>query len=328
MPKVQKQKKTSAPPTKRNLSEDLSEQLVKNAMLLSSAERMAHLGSWELDLHPQQDAEPLQSSDEMYRIFGFKPRDPKIKTNHFAARIHPDDMQRVTDAFHKAIKKRKSHEVVHRIIRPDGTIRIVREKAEIIFNKSRKPVRLIGICQDITEQKQIEQELMEKEEILAVAQQIGRIGSWHMHIDEHSDIYESTLNCSKAACELFGRKNSQMKAKVFFNMVHPDDRKLVNDMLTKAIKHHQPIDVEHRLKTTKGGVRYVRQRANTIVDDAGKPMRIIGTVQDITESVQSRQALADRAQELERMNKIMVNRELRMIELKQEIADLKAQLRT
>lgn len=318
--------KKQKPTIKRNQAAHLSSQLAQKARLLESAERIAHLGSWEFELlHEDLSKNPLRWSDEVFRIFGYQAGEIKVSLDNFFKAVHPEDRERVRQNVAKMIKQRVPRDIVHRIVLPDATVRIVRERSDIIFDKSKKPLRMIGICQDITEQTRTEMELKEKEEILSAAQTIGRIGSWHMDIEETENIFDNTMHCSQAACDLFGKKNGRMKAKLFFSSVHPEDHELITNMLNKAIRGHTSLDIEHRIKTKDGSVRYVKQRLKTIQNNSGQPARVIGTVQDITDFVHITQKLASRAVELEMLNKSMINRELKMIELKKEIAELKKQ---
>lgn len=294
--------------------------------LLKQAIRMAQLGSWELDLgNPDFEKNIGRWSPEVYRIFGFQPGKVKITAKRFYDSVHPDDRERLTEALQAALRKKKAFTVVHRIIRPDGEIRVLREQADALRDTNGKAIRLSGICQDITDQKRIETQLHEKEQILAAAQMIAHIGSWHMEM-RSPELFDNPLTCSETACTIFGRKHRPMTASAFLRFIYPDDRELVKNVFTALYHDQTPFDIQHRIKHPNGQIRYVRHRAQCMLDENGKPARIIGTVQDVTELVENHEMLARRAHELEILNKSMINRELKMIELKKTISRLKARL--
>ena len=125
---------------------------------LSEAQRIAHLGNWELDLTRNQ----LTWSDEIYRIFGMEPQQFGANYEAFLEAIHPDDRDEVNEQYKNAIEKRLPYDIEHRIVRrDDGRVRWVHERCEYIYNSKGEVVHCNGTVQDITERKQLESELRE-----------------------------------------------------------------------------------------------------------------------------------------------------------------------
>lgn len=122
---------------------------------LADAQRLARLGSWEWDFK----TDTVIWSDELYRIFGLHPNEFKSTYEDYLERIHPDDRAK-TDALIKAALETNSS-FVHekRIVRPDGSVRVLYSSGEIIFDEEKRPARMVGCAQDITERKEIEQKL-------------------------------------------------------------------------------------------------------------------------------------------------------------------------
>src|SRR5690606_11479233 len=114
------------------------------------------LGSWELDLIDldQPVRNPLRWSDEAYRIFGHQPGAVAMTSERFLAAVHPDDRASVVDAIARAIDAGVSYSFDHRIVRPDGTVRVVQQRSEIIRNAAGRPVRIYATTQDITEERE------------------------------------------------------------------------------------------------------------------------------------------------------------------------------
>ncbi len=139
--------------TERKLAE---EKLKKNEANLLTAQRIAHVGSWEFDVRSQK----LSWSQEKFRIFGLDPSQPEPTYFQLIEMIHPDDRAIFEQAVNQAIAAGTSYEIVFRIQRPNGQIRHIETKGEAIFNDSGQIIQLFGTVVDITERKQAEQETL------------------------------------------------------------------------------------------------------------------------------------------------------------------------
>ena len=126
---------------------------------LANAQRIAHLGSWDLDLVRQQ----LHWSDEHYRILGFSPKAFEPTVEIFLNSVHPDDQQRLKELLDAASFHNQPFSTDFRIILPDNQERIVQGSCETIQEPSGRIIRLIGTIQDISKQKRIEKALLESE---------------------------------------------------------------------------------------------------------------------------------------------------------------------
>jgi signal transduction histidine kinase/CheY-like chemotaxis protein len=131
------------------------EELRRSEQGLAEAQRMAHLGNWELDLISNE----LIWSDEIYRIFEIDKDKFAATYEAFLNAIHPEDRDRVNNAYTESLKNRKPYEIEHRLQMPDGRIKYVNEKCETYFGEDGKPLRSIGTVHDITERKRVEDEL-------------------------------------------------------------------------------------------------------------------------------------------------------------------------
>lgn len=137
--------------------------LKRNETILKQAGIMANLGAWETEfIHPDNFSKnPLHWSDQVFRIFGFNPGSVPITTELFYDHVHPDDRKAVRDALARAILDKKPYTIEHRILRDDGIERKVVEHAEVSYDMSGEPIRIIGAVQDITERKLEEERLHE-----------------------------------------------------------------------------------------------------------------------------------------------------------------------
>jgi PAS domain S-box-containing protein len=148
--------------------EQRTQELYKEKLQLAEAQHLAHIGNWEWDVTGNR----ITWSDELFRIYGYEPQsfDPSFRI--FIERIHPEDRPIVEDILEDAFKRCKTFDYYHRIVRPDGAIRVIHARGEAIAYRDKRLVRLLGTAQDVTEIKRAEDErrknqdeIREKEEL-------------------------------------------------------------------------------------------------------------------------------------------------------------------
>ncbi|MDG3005719.1 PAS domain S-box protein [Paludisphaera mucosa] len=134
------------------------ERLRYRERMLAQSQAMAHVGSWELDLDDREDLarNALRWSDECCRIFGYEPGQVRVDNDLFLKSVHPDDRDPIAAAMRAMIATGDPYEIEHRITLPDGSERIVHEWAEILADPDGLSSRVVGTCQDVTEQRQVE----------------------------------------------------------------------------------------------------------------------------------------------------------------------------
>lgn len=125
---------------------------------LREAQRIAQIGSWELDLVSNK----LIWSDEIYRIFEIDQKAFGASYDAFLQAVHPEDRAMVDKAYTYSVKSRTPYEIVHRLLMPDGRIKFVQERCETFYDSDGNPIRSVGTVQDITERKKAEEKLKEE----------------------------------------------------------------------------------------------------------------------------------------------------------------------
>jgi len=132
---------------------------------LAEAQSIAHLGSWDWDIETGK----YTWSAEMFRIFGYEPDSFSPNYDTFNA-VHPDDKEKVSNAVEKAMHRNSpAYDLEYRIIRPDGTERIVHDKGVVYHNDvDGHPVRMIGTVLDITERTLVQRALIQNEKMSSV----------------------------------------------------------------------------------------------------------------------------------------------------------------
>ena len=122
---------------------------------LREAQRLARVGSWELDLPSGR----LLWSDELYHIFERDPAAAPATYEMFLEAVHPEDRDRVNQAYLDSLKDKTPYQIEHRLLMPDGRIKIVLETGQTYYSDDGSPLRSIGTAQDISSMRQMEAQM-------------------------------------------------------------------------------------------------------------------------------------------------------------------------
>jgi len=140
---------------------DLTEQkratveLQKSTELLAEAQRIGHIGSWEWEIA----TDVVTWSDELYRIYGLDGSNFVPTFDGFLDRVHPDDREQVREIVEASFGSEEPFRFHHRIVRPDGRVRVLRAWGRVWSDAEGQPVRMTGAGQDVTEARQAEEEI-------------------------------------------------------------------------------------------------------------------------------------------------------------------------
>lgn len=238
--------------------------------------------------HVSPDGNIMKANRMFCTITGYS-YDELLKLK-FSDITHPDDLllemkdvERVlsNEIDNINIEKRYIHKKGH-VVWVSLRSSIVRENDNILY--------AIASISDITENKILQEELIkakdkaeESETKLKEAQSMAKLGHWELNL------VTSKLHWCDSVFEIFEIDKEQFEATYedFLNVVHPDDRQLVNDAYTRSVETKQPYDIEHRLQLADGRIKWLKERCKTDYDEKGKALRSIGIVQDITEQKQA-----------------------------------------
>ena len=162
----------------------------------------------------------------------------------------------------------------------DGTRIVTQMRAVIPPTHHDTWSRVFSVVVDITGQKAAEQALRDSEARLAQAQHMARVGHWIWDEKADREVY-----ASGAEVEIFGTPPEWVAGSLdeFLALVHPDDRGRAREVMERAREDRTGYEVEYRIVRGDGETRFVHERAEAELDDAGDLVRTFGTVQDITD---------------------------------------------
>ena len=146
--------------------EDVELQLKINNKLLNEAQEIAKLGHWHWDVQ----ANKINWSDTLMKIYGAAPGDD-LTYELFIERVHPEDRDDVNALITQAFQTKKFDEFYHRIQLPDGTVKTMHSKGDVILDQKGEVKYMFGTGQDVTEAKEVEQQLLAKSQELELTNQ-------------------------------------------------------------------------------------------------------------------------------------------------------------
>jgi PAS domain S-box-containing protein len=141
-------------------------------LYLLEAQRLANLGSWVWHV----DADKVTWSEQLVDIYGLKPGAFEGSFEAYLQLVHDDDRARVRGEIMQAFQSARGFRIDERIVRPNGEVRHLQSIGDVIKDDSGRVVRMLGVCQDVTERKQAEKALHETQEKLAQAHKIEALG--------------------------------------------------------------------------------------------------------------------------------------------------------
>jgi PAS domain S-box-containing protein len=263
---------------------------------LARAQRIALIGSFDRDLVNGA----IEWSEQFLKIWGFEQMPDGDRTELLIARVHPEDRADFIEGRGAAIEGKPIPPLDFRITRPDGSIRVLHREFGVIFDESGRPVRLFGTVQDITERNKIETELRRSQEDLARAQRVAGIGSFSRELAT-GEVYWSAEFRRIWGLEGFGGK---ITAEFLSAMVHPDERELFVSGRDAALRNESGTSLDFRMTRPDGEERILHREYGVLFDQSGKPVRMFGTVQDITERKRAEMELRRSRENLARAQRL------------------------
>ncbi|MCW3053182.1 MAG: two-component system sensor protein [Chthonomonadales bacterium] len=161
----------------------LAEHLEKETERLAEAQAIAKVGSWDLNV----TTNVLFWSEETYRIFGLDHTRCTASYEAFLERVHPDDRAAVHTACIESMSDHLPYAIDYRMQMEDGSIKIVHERCRTIYDADGRSIHSVGTVQDITQQKQTEQQLTRSLDLLQHIMEGAGCLLWQAEVEEYSE---------------------------------------------------------------------------------------------------------------------------------------------
>ncbi|MBM7117909.1 PAS domain S-box protein [Archangium primigenium] len=203
-----------------------------------------------------------------------------------ASFTHPEDRDSSAAQFQRLLETGEAFTVEKRYLRPDGATVWVNNHVSLARDDAGRPEFIICVTHDISDRKRAEQRLQEGDERLRLAQEAGGVGLFTYELATHR------IHVTPQFCHLFGLEPVEsLPIADVEALIHPEDRHLASTAEMR-LSGQLTTAVEYRIRQARtGAVRWISRRADLFRDTSGKPLRLIGVVQDVTEHRASEDAL-------------------------------------
>jgi len=219
-------------------------------------------------------------SERVRDLLGYAPQDFRDNPGLWLDIMHPDDRQTIVGQSEPILGSEPAVTRTYRLRhRTSGDYRWFEDRVTPLYDRDGRLVGLAGVARDITERMQAEEFLRENEAFLALSQRIGQVGSfdWELATDR--------LLWSEEMYRIFGAipETFAHSFDAVLGLIHPDDVGRVRQSVERMIASGEAADYEFRICRPDGELRHAWGRGEVVRDATGKVVRVIGTVQDITE---------------------------------------------
>lgn len=280
---------------------EAAERLRQQAQMLRDAERRLERaslssseGHWEYDLSRHR----MWYSSSYHVLLGYE--DGELPRTAIAARshVHPDDQARSGTELHRHIVGGGTLDTLMRLRMKNGQYRWFRHRGMAERDENGRARSVAGSIQDVHEQKLAEDALDRTQQRFERAINGTQDGLWEIDTD-------GSAWCSPRVGELLGYEPQQLPNDTNFlrQFLHPEDTAAVAVATRLHFQQGLPYDVEIRLRSSLGDYRWYRARATAERDPDGRPLRLSGSLQDVTEARSAREALLSATEAAESANR-------------------------
>ena len=262
--------------------------LRESELRLQRAVAAGNVGLWEWDLETDQ----VYYSAEWKRQIGYADHEIAATDQEWESRVHPDDLpgtlKKMQEFIAQSVSQNYSHEF--RFRHKDGSYRWILVLGSITGDTPSSHRRMLGAHVDITERKRAEEALRESETLLRESQAIAGIGSYAL------DIPSGLWRSSDLLDKIFGIDQSYDHSVAgWAALIHPEDRSLMLEYFQHEVQERgQMFNREYRIqRRTDQVVRWVAGIGKLEFDSQGRPIKMLGTIQDITDRKQAEERLRE-----------------------------------
>src|SRR6267378_4978939 len=193
--------------------------------------------------------------------------------------IHPEDKEQVEKAFFDTVRDGQNRDTEFRFLLPGGEVRWIESHRSAVFDAQGRVAHVVAVAHDVTERRRQDEALRARDVQLQEAQVLANLGSWEW------DVRTNSRRWSDQLARIFGVRHDQVPSIFdgFYPLVHPEDRERTAKIASEALRSGTEYENQFRIVRPDGVVRTVHNQARVDRDASGRPVRVIGVCQDITE---------------------------------------------
>ncbi len=257
------------------------------------------MGTWDWDVASNR----LTWDERLFRLVGVTGE--KFEQTHDGFMelsdkiMPPEDQKKMQKALQEVMEgETDNYELEHGVIRLDGTFRCFAVKGHAYRDSNGELLRLIGTTQDITERKVSEEALRKSGADLARAQAMAHLGNYSLNLQTGEISWSEELGFIWGCVP-----GEKLSIEELISKIHPEDLDRVLETARMLWEEALPFNIEYRIIRPDGSVRYVHDRGELTRDETGTPVRMFGTILDITERKQMEKQFHKAREESETANR-------------------------
>lgn len=266
--------------------------------LFNDTEELLQFGTWQWDVATDK----ISWSEGMYRIMGYD-RDaaPQLSDEFYLSHVHPTDAEELRHIRSNAIATKTPFEYTYRITTHQRQQRIINIKMKFVLNERGEVVKGVAINRDVTEKTQMLHDLMHYKRIVGQKEEFLNVGNWELELGTNK------MTWSDGMYQLLGYGPRDRKEDIdlfeFYRLhMQPEEIKRANNALQEILATGETYVRQSMLITKEGSVKAVEVFGKVLKDQQGKPVKVLGTVRDVTRLKEYEQELEVKVQELNRSN--------------------------
>lgn len=278
-------------------------ELEENEQKLNVVIKASELGIWDLNI----ETGTVTASERLIEILGFKDK-ANLTREELISNAHPDDKYIRDLAFEKSFRTGILHYEIRLII--DNQIHWIEARGKVFFDSDNKPIRMLGTLRDISEEKNIQTQLLEREQKFRLLANSMPQMIWTSNPEGQLNYF------NEAVFEYSGLSKEQIDEKGWLDIVHLDDRKENTEKWIDSITNEKDFLIEHRFRKNDGTYRWQLSRAIPQRDFNGRITMWVGTSTDIQDqkmfATELEKQVYERTKELNLKNETLkqMNKEL------------------
>jgi PAS domain S-box-containing protein len=242
---------------------------------LSIAQKAARAGVWDWHIVTNK----LTWTPEFFELFGMDPMTPEANFDLWRSVVHPDDLPLAEKTILDSVRDHTTLENDYRIILPSGKIQWIRAIGNTLYDEKDQPVRMSGLCIDITGQKLMEQALQVSEKKYRELVRHAPAGIYEIDFRNQKFV---TVN--DAMTELSGYSREELLEMNPLDILEEESRLLYQSRLERMARGEKPPEtVEYKTRKKDGNIITVLLNTSLKFDSSGKPVGAMVVGHDISE---------------------------------------------
>lgn len=290
---------------------EAKEALRQSAERLQVALDAGHLGYWSWDA----GTEVVTLSAFAAAVLGLSPG--PLSVHAMQAVIHDADRVAARAAMDRAIADRTDFDIEHRVIHRDGE-RWIAARGRASYGSDGRVLGMIGVVQDLTQRRRVEEALRESEERLRATFSQAAVGF------AVADLDGRFLQLNRKFCDILGYSAAELQKLTFADLTHPDDRERTRDHVRGLLAgEFGEISYEKRYVRKDGAPVWILTTVTLLKDAEGRPRQFIGSIEEVSQRRQAEEALREETRVLEILNRsgAVISSELDLMALLQAVTD-------